>query len=143
MEEPSIVGIEEVAIAVKDNEAAASLFSSLFGFNFDLEWEIPHEKIKVKSHRVGETQLQFLSPTNQESVVAKFIGQKGEGLNHIAFRVKKLKALASRLKDQGVRLIPEEPVVIPNPLGGSASTSYVFIHPKSALGVLIELIEYE
>ncbi len=142
MEEPSILGVEEVAIAVNDNEAAASLFKTLFGFDFELEWEIPFEKIKVKSHRIDQTQLQFISPTDKESVVAKFIAQKGEGLNHIALRVKNLKALAARLKEKGVRLIPEEPVEIPNPLGGGAKTSYIFVHPKSALGVLIELIEY-
>jgi len=142
VEEPSILGIEEIAIAVKDAEEGASLFKDLFGFDFELKWEIPFEKIKVKSHRIGKTQLQFLTPTSQESVVAKFIEQKGEGLNHIALRVKNLKALIVRLKERGVQLVPQELLTIPNPLGGSASMSYIFIHPKSALGVLIELIEY-
>jgi len=115
VEEPSILGVEEVAIAVKDNEAAASLFKTLFGFDFELEWEIPFERIKVKSHRIDQTQLQFISPTDKESVVAKFIAQKGEGLNHIALRVKNLKVLAARLKEKGARLIPEEPSRFPTP----------------------------
>lgn len=142
MDESYILGIEEIAVAVKDADKGVSLFNELFGFNFDLSWELAHEKIKVKSQRIGETQFQLLEATSKDSVVAKFIEKKGEGLNHIAFRVRKLREFVAKLKEKGVQLIPEEPVDVDNPVTGKNKLSYIFIHPKSAFGILIELIEY-
>jgi len=140
--ESFVLGIEEIAIAVKDANKGASLFNELFGFTFDLGWELAHEKIRVKSQRIGETQFQLLEATSNDSVIAKFIEKKGEGLNHIALRVCKLREFAAKLKRKGVQLIPDEPVDIDNPVTGEGKLSYIFIHPKSALGILIELIEY-
>jgi methylmalonyl-CoA epimerase len=142
MDESYVLGIEEIAIAVKDADKGVSLFNELFGFDFDLGWELLHEKIRVKSQRIGETQFQLLESITNDSVVARFIEKKGEGLNHIAFRVCKLKELVAKLKRKGVHLIPDEPVVIDNPVTGEGKLSYIFVHPKSALGILIELIEY-
>lgn len=142
MDESYILGIEEVAVAVKDANKGVSLFNELFGFSFDLGWELAHEKIRVKSQRIGETQFQLLEATSKDSVVAKFIERKGEGLNHIAFRVRKLREFVEKLKRKGVQLIPEEPIDIDNPVTGKGKLSYIFIHPKSAFGILIELIEY-
>jgi methylmalonyl-CoA/ethylmalonyl-CoA epimerase len=143
MEEPRIEGIEEVAIAVKNADTAAAYFRELFGIDFPFGWTIPDEKVKVKSSKISHTQLQFIEATDPDGVVAKFIKEKGEGLNHIAFRVTNLQGLVKRLKEKGVRLIPEKVVSVENsdiPIG-SGSTNYIFIHPKSAYGVLIELIE--
>ncbi len=140
--ESFVLGIEEIAIAVKDANKGVSLFNELFGFTFDLGWELAHEKIRVKSQRIGETQFQLLEATSNDSVIAKFIEKKGEGLNHIALRVCKLREFVAKLKRKGVQLIPDEPVDIDNPVTGEGKLSYIFIHPKSALGILIELIEY-
>ncbi len=142
MDESYILGIEEIAVAVKDADKGASLFNELFGYTFDLGWELTHEKIRVKSQRIGETQFQLLEATSNDSVVAKFIEKKGEGLNHIAFRVRELREFVRKLKKKGVQLLPEEPVDIDNPITGKGKLSYIFIHPKSASGILIELIEY-
>lgn len=143
MKEPTIENIEEVVIAVKDVEKAAALFNDLFGMKFETEWEISHEMVKVKSERISGTQLQFIQSTNPEGVVAKFIQSRGEGLNHFAFRVTNLKEMVNRLKEKGVKFIPEEPVEYKNPdiPIGKGSIAYIFIHPKSACGTLIELIE--
>ena len=141
MSKPKIISIEEVVIAVKDVEAAANLFKELFGFNFKDEWTLPGEMIRIRSERIGETQLQLMEPTSPESVVAKFLSERGEGLNHIAFRVNGLDKMVKELKSKGVRLIPETPVEIDHPLKKGVKLKYIFIHPKSAHGVLIELIE--
>jgi len=85
--------------------------------------------------RRGQTVITKES-TDPEGVVAKFIRDRGEGLNHIGFRVTNLEGLIARLKRRGVRLIPEEPVVVP-------PASYIFVHPKFTRGVLIELIEVQ
>ncbi|MBN2187801.1 MAG: VOC family protein [Dehalococcoidia bacterium] len=143
MQEPAVNSIEEVVIAVEDVEKAAARFEDLFGMKFEAGWELAQEKIKVKSERIAGTQLQFIQSTSPEGVVAKFIESKGEGLNHFAFRVTNLKEMVNRLKQKGVKFVPEEPVEHESPdiLIGKGSVAYIFIHPKSACGTLIELIE--
>ena len=143
MEEPKIERIEEVVIAVKEPDEAAAYFKDLFGMDFSFGWKIPHEKVKVRSEKISGSQLQFIGSTDPKGVVAKFIDEKGEGLNHIAFRVTHLKELVKRLKAKGVKFIPEEVAEVENkniPIG-EGRADYIFIHPKSAYGVLIELIE--
>ena len=140
MKEPAIQNIEEVVIAVKDVTKAVAVFQDLFGMKFEIEWDMPNENMIVKSERISGTQLQFVQSTSAEGVIAKFIENRGEGLNHIAFKVTNLKEMVSRLKGKGVKLIPEEPIEMKNPLG-EGTWAYVFIHPKSACGTLIELIE--
>ncbi len=143
MEKPEVVQIEEVAIAVKEPDKAAAYFKELFGMDFPLSWQIPHEKIKVRSEKISGTQLQFIGATDPEGVVDRFIKEKGEGLNHIALRVTQIEEMVKQLKAKGVKFIPDRVVEVENkdiPLGGSKAY-YIFIHPKSAYGVLIELIE--
>ncbi|HBE45760.1 MAG TPA: methylmalonyl-CoA epimerase [Deltaproteobacteria bacterium] len=143
MQEPRIEGIEEVVIAVRGADSGAKYFKDLFGMEFPFGWEVPHEKVKVRSERISGTQLQFIESTDPEGVVAKFIDERGEGLNHIAFRVSNLREMVKRLKIKGVRFIPEEPLEFKDkkfPLA-KGNIEYIFIHPKSARGVLIELIE--
>ncbi|MEB3816398.1 MAG: VOC family protein [Desulfurococcales archaeon] len=136
-----IIGVEEVVIAVKDVDAAAKDFSEMFGFKFQGGWRLDNEKIRIRMEQLGETQLQLMEPTSPDSVVASFLEKRGEGLNHIAFRVEGLDALIKHLKSRGIRLVPEEPVEIIHPYTGER-IRYIFIHPKSAHGVLIELIEH-
>jgi methylmalonyl-CoA epimerase len=143
MKEPKIESIEEVVIAVKEADKAAAYFKDLFSIDFPSCWTIPGEKIKVRSGRISLSQLQFIESTDPDGVVARFIKEKGEGLNHIAFRVTNLRELVRRLKKKGVKLIPEEIVRVENtdiPFR-SGKAEYIFIHPKSAYGVLIELVE--
>lgn len=134
--EPRIEGIGEVVIAVENMKEAVALYEDLFGLKFDLEWTMPGENMNVKAATLGETQLQIVESTSPEGVVARFIRDKGEGLNHICFRVTNLEELLARLRKKGVRLVPEEPIVIP-------PVSYIFVHPKFTHGVLIELIEHK
>lgn len=134
MKDLEIANIEEIAIAVSDMEKAIALFKELFGMKFEDGWDMPNEKMEVRSERIGEVQFQLLHSTSPEGVIAKFIQNRGEGVHHIAFRVRKLEETVARLKAKGVQFTPEVPV---RKLAGD----YIFIHPKSAHGVLIELIE--
>ena len=139
---PAILGIEEVVIAVKDIEKALEDFKNFFSFNFKIGWELKNEKIIIRSERIDNVQLQLMQPTSEDSVVSSFLNKHGEGLHHIAFRVEGLDIIVNRLKGHGIKLIPDKPIKIDNPLPEGGSLQYIFIHPKYAHGVLIELIEY-
>ena len=134
-----ILGLEEVVIAVNNVDEAARFFAELFGFRFDNEWRLENEKIRIRMEMLN-TQLQLMEPTSPDSVVARFLASRGEGLNHIAFRIEGMEHFIKKAKSLGVRLVPEEPVEIIHPLTGK-KIRYIFIPPKSAHGVLIELIE--
>ena len=136
-----ILGLEEVVIAVRDADKAAEDFKRMFGFEFRGGWRLDNEKIRIRMEPLGETQLHLMEPTSPDSVVESFLEKRGEGLNHIAFRVEGLDALVDHLRSLGVRLVPEEPVEITHPYTGER-IRYIFIHPKSAHGVLVELIEH-
>lgn len=134
MAEMKINSIQEVVIAVKDGKPAVSFFEDILGIKFNIQWQMPNEKMNVSAAQIGDTQLHIVESTASDGVIAKFIESRGQGLHHIAFCVDNLDQWVSKLKQKGVKLIPEEP--IPYPKG-----KYIFIHPKSAFGVLIELIE--
>jgi len=101
MEEPTIDNMEEVVIAVRDVREAMAVFRDLFGMKFETEWDMPNENMKVRSERISGTQFQLVQSTSPEGVIAKFIESRGEGLNHIAFKVTNLKEMVSRLKRRG------------------------------------------
>ena len=140
--EPAILGVEEVVIAVKDMEKALEDFKKLFKFSFDIGWSLPHEKIRIRSERVEGVQFQLMEPTDESSVVSDFLSKRGEGLHHIAFRVRELNKIVEKLRMSDVKLIPKQPIEIDNPLPEGGRLRYIFIHPKYAHGTLIELIEF-
>jgi methylmalonyl-CoA epimerase len=84
---------------------------------------------------VGESRLELLEATSEDSTIAKFIAKRGEGLHHVCMRVPDLQAAVAKLKQDGVRLISEEIKI------GAGGHRYVFVHPQSAGGVLLELID--
>jgi methylmalonyl-CoA/ethylmalonyl-CoA epimerase len=136
IEAPRVESIREVAIAVEDVKEVVALYEDLFDLKFALKWSMPGENMNVKAAKIGGTQLQIVESTSPEGVIAKFIRSKGEGLNHICFGVTDLQGMIARLKEKGVRLVPEEPVISPR-------GTYIFVHPKFTHGVLIELMEHE
>ena len=84
---------------------------------------------------LGETRMELLEPTSENSVIAKFIAKRGEGLHHVSLRVPDLPATVERLKRSGVQLVSNEIKV------GAGGHKYIFVHPSSAGGVLLELVE--
>jgi len=119
--------IEEVVLVVRNQDDAVSLYEDLFGFKFDLSWDMPMYEMRVKSARVGETQFQIVESTNPapDAFINKFIKDRGEGIHHIAFSVKNLDETVARLKQRGAQIIPGK--------------GFHFVHPKSTHGLLIEL----
>lgn len=142
VDEVAILGVEEVVVAVKDIEKALEDFKSLFGFDFKVGWKLENEKIIIRSERINGVQFQLMQPTDKDSVVSSFLSRHGEGLHHIAFRVRGLDVIVDRLKRNGVKFIPDKPIEIESPLPEGGILRYIFIHPKYAHGVLIELIEF-
>jgi methylmalonyl-CoA epimerase len=126
--------IDHLGIAVKSLAAAKSIYAKL-GMSVSPEEVVEAEQVRVVMVPVGESRLELLEPTSENSVIAKFIAKRGEGLHHVSLRVPDLAAAVERLKKDGVRLVSEEIKV------GAGGHRYVFVHPSSAGGVLLELVE--
>jgi methylmalonyl-CoA epimerase len=126
--------IDHLGIAVKSIEAAKSIYQKL-GLSVSDEETVEHEKVRLVMVPVGESRLELLEATSHESAIAKFIAKRGEGLHHICLRVDDLPAAVARLKNDGVRLVSEEIKI------GAGGHRYIFVHPASAGGVLLELVE--
>ena len=126
--------IDHLGIAVKSLAAAKAVYQKL-GMNISPEELVEAEQVRVVMVPVGESRLELLEATSDNSVIAKFIAKRGEGLHHVSLRVPDLIAAVARLKKDGVRLVSEDIKV------GAGGHRYVFVHPSSAGGVLLELVE--
>jgi methylmalonyl-CoA epimerase len=126
--------IDHLGIAVKSLATAKGIYEKL-GLSVSPEETVEQEKVRLVMVPVGESRLELLEPTSEDSTIAKFIARRGEGLHHVCMRVPDLAAAVARLKRDGVRLVSEEIKV------GAGGHRYVFVHPASAGGVLLELVE--
>jgi len=126
--------IDHLGIAVKSLPAAKAIYQKL-GMTISPEELVEAEQVRVVMVPVGEARLELLEPTSEDSVIAKFIAKRGEGLHHLSLRVPDLTAAVARLKKDGVRLVSEDIKV------GAGGHRYVFVHPSSTAGVLLELVE--
>jgi len=128
--------IDHLGIAVKSLAAAKGIYEKL-GLSVSAEETVEGEQVRCVMVAVGETRLELLEPTSGSSVIAKFIAKRGEGLHHVSLRVPDLAGVVERLKKDGVRLVSEEIKI------GAGGHRYVFVHPSSAGGVLLELVEVQ
>ncbi|MBZ5522942.1 MAG: methylmalonyl-CoA epimerase [Acidobacteriia bacterium] len=126
--------IDHLGIAVKSLAQARQFYEKL-GVQVAKEEVVPHEKVKVAMIPMGESRIELLEATSPDSVVAKFIEKRGEGLHHVALHVPDLEAAVKNLRESGAKLISEEIKI------GAGGHRYVFVHPSSAGGVLVELVE--
>ena len=126
--------IDHLGIAVKSLAAAKGIYETL-GLRVSPEETVEQEKVRVVMVPVGESRLELLQPIAEDSTIAKFIAKRGEGLHHVCMRVPDLAAAVAKLKKDGVRLVSDEIKV------GAGGHRYVFVHPSSAGGVLLELVE--
>ena len=126
--------IDHLGIAVKSLVAAKGIYEKL-GLTVSPEEVVEGEQVKVVMVPVGESRLELLEPTSADSTVAKFLAKRGGGLHHVSLRVPDLTASVEKLKRDGVRLVSDEIKV------GAGGHRYVFVHPSSAGGVLLELVE--
>ena len=126
--------IDHLGIAVKSLAAAKAIYERL-GLTVSAEETVEQEKVRLVMVPVGESRLELLEPTSEDSTIAKFLAKRGEGLHHVCMRVPDLAAAVEKLKKHGVRLVSDEIKV------GAGGHRYVFVHPSSAGGVLLELVE--
>lgn len=126
--------IDHLGIAVKSLAAAKDIYEKL-GLAVSAEEWVEGEQVRVVMVPVGESRLELLEATSTDSTIAKFIAKRGEGLHHISLRVPDLTSTVERLKKDGVRLVSNEIKI------GAGGHRYVFVHPSSAGGVLLELVE--
>jgi LAO/AO transport system kinase len=128
------VSIDHLGIAVKSLAAAKGIYEKL-GLTISPEETVEQEKVRVAMVPVGESRVELLEATSEDSTIAKFIAKRGEGLHHVCLRVPDLGAVVAKLKNDGVRLVSEEIKT------GAGGHRYVFVHPASTGGVLLELVE--
>jgi methylmalonyl-CoA epimerase len=126
--------IDHLGIAVKSLGAAKSIYQKL-GLEVSPEETVEQEKVKLVMVPVGESRLELLEATSDDSTIAKFIAKRGEGLHHVCLRVPDLASAVAKLKEDGARLVSEEIKI------GAGGHRYIFVHPQSTGGVLLELVE--
>jgi len=127
--------IDHIGIAVKSIEEAKHLFENMLNLKIIGEEIIEEQKVKVAFIPLGDSELELLESTLPDGPIARFIEKKGEGIQHIAFKVDNLERILSELKEKGIRLIDEKPRY------GAGGAKIAFLHPKSTNGILIELCE--
>lgn len=127
--------INHIGIAVENIAEVVKFYKESLGLTVEGEEEVAEQKVKVVFLPLGETRLELLEPTAEDSPVKKFLETKGPGVHHLAFDVDDIEAELARLKEQGARLIDEKP------RRGAHGTKIAFIHPKESKGVLVELTE--
>jgi methylmalonyl-CoA epimerase len=128
--------IDHLGIAVRSVEAALGFYRDQLGLAVTLRTEVEQEKVSVAMLAAGESRIELLEATGPDSTIAKFIEKRGEGLHHVCLRVPDLAAAVERLRAGGSRVLNE-------PRLGAGGHKYVFIHPSSTGGVLLELVEEE
>jgi methylmalonyl-CoA epimerase len=126
--------IDHLGIAVKSLAAAKSIYEKL-GMDVLPEENVEQEKVRVVMIPVGDSRLELLEATSEDSTIARFIAKRGEGLHHICLRVPDLGVAVEKLQKDGVRLVSNEIKI------GAGGHRYIFVHPQSAGGVLLELVE--
>jgi len=126
--------IDHIGVAVKSLASAKAIYEKL-GLSVSAEETVEQERVRLVMVPVGDSRLELLEATSEDSTIAKFIAKRGEGLHHVCLKVPDLPAAVRRLKEDGVRLVSEE---IKRGAGGNR---YVFVHPASTGGVLLELVQ--
>ena len=130
------VGVDHVGVAVKNLDEAISLYRDVLGFQLEGVHLLTERKVRVAFFSTGrETHIELLEPLGSDSPVAKFLESRGEGIQHLAMRVKNIEAVLAELKRKGVMLVDDKP------RAGAEGAKIAFVHPKSTKGVLLELVE--
>lgn len=131
----NISHIEHLGIAVKNLEEAIPYYENVLGLKcYNIE-EVADQKVRTAFFKVGDTKIELLEPMSEESTIAKFIENRGEGVHHVAFAVKGIEGALPEAEEKGVRLIDKAP------RKGAEGLTIAFLHPKSTQGVLTEFCE--
>jgi methylmalonyl-CoA/ethylmalonyl-CoA epimerase len=135
MSEPVLTEIDHVAIAVRDLDDAVEYYRATYGVDPVHREVVDNDGVEEVLLRVADSYIQLLTPVRDDSPVAKYLDKNGEGIHHIAYRVDDCAAALDRVKREGHQVIDEAP------RPGSRDTTVAFLHPKTAFGTLIELVQ--
>jgi len=127
--------IDHVGIAVRNLDEAIARYTALCGSGPDHLEEVASQKVKIAMFGVGESRVELLMATAPDSPIAKFIDKRGEGMHHICFKVANLEEALARMKIAGMEIIPGAGGE------GAGGSRVAFLHPKSLMGVMVELVE--
>ncbi len=131
----NISHIEHLGIAVRSLEESIPYYEKVLGLKCYSIEEVPDQKVRTAFFKVGQTKIELLEPMSEDSTIAKFIENRGEGVHHIAFAVKNIEDALAEAEADGVRLIDKAP------RKGAEGMTIAFLHPKSTGGVLTEFCE--
>ena len=127
--------IDHLGIAVESLRSAVPIFQKLLGKPPDSEEVVEDQKVRVAVFHLGDSRLELLEATAEDSAIARFLSKRGPGIHHLTLAVHDLAGTLKRLEGEGLRLIDREP------RRGAENKSIAFLHPSSTAGVLIELVE--
>ncbi len=127
--------IDHVAIAVDDLESAIAYYHDTFGCDVEHREVVERDGVEEALLKVADSYIQLLTPVRDDSPVAKYLAAKGQGIHHVGYRVADCAEALERVKAEGHRVIDEAP------RPGSRGTTVAFVHPKTAFGTLIELVQ--
>lgn len=132
---PYRMKIDHIGIATNGIDDAATWWREALGLDVGATEEVAEQKVRVAMLPVGESRIELLEPSSADSPISKFLDKRGPGIHHIAVRVDDIHAALARLKEKGARLIDEQP------RAGAGGCLVAFVHPYSAGGVLLELVQ--
>ena len=130
-----VLKIDHLGIAVHSIEQARKLFQEALGLEFEGTETVEEQKVTTAFFPVGESEVELLESTAPDGPIARYLEKKGEGIQHVAFRVENIESALQELKEKGVRLIDEKP------RKGAGGAQIAFLHPKATRGVLVELCQ--
>ncbi len=130
-----VLKVDHVGVAVEKLDEALAFYTGVLGLDLHGTETVEEQKVRTAFLPLGDTEIELLESTDPEGPIGKFIAAKGQGIQHIAYRVADIDAALSELKEKGVRLIDEKPRY------GAGGARIAFLHPKATGGVLVELCE--
>lgn len=130
-----ILKIDHLGIAVNSIDEGKNFWTDVLGLPFEGSETVQEQKVTTAFFPVGESEVELLESTAPDGPIAKYLEKKGEGIQHVAFRVENIDQALAELKEKGIRLIDEKPRI------GAGGARIAFLHPKSTNGVLVELCE--
>jgi methylmalonyl-CoA epimerase len=129
--------IDHIGIATRQLDEALALWRDALGLEVEFTEDVTEQGVRVAMLPIGETHIELLEPLSQNSPVGKFIEKRGPGIHHVAIRVNDIRGSLAQLKARGTRLIDETPRT------GAGGCLVAFVHPASANGVLLELVQHD
>ena len=128
--------IDHIGIATNRIADSVDFYRHALGLEVEEEIEdVPSQKVRVAMLPIGESRIELLEPTTDDSPISKFLAKRGPGIHHIAIQVENIRESLRKMKEEGARLIDEEPRT------GAGGCLVAFVHPSSTGGVLVELVE--